>query len=437
MAHDSTATPDRFHSRTRRLLLLVLVLLLPVQFVTSTSIRFAPADVVLGLALIVSGLWIATKRDDWSIWHFVLLAVLSASMLDSAFRYGSVSSWAVLNKYVGLVALLLLYLLITQYARSLDDVWHVTRLLVFAVVLQGAVFLPLYFIGMFYPPLHIARIQALAGDPNAYGGMLAVALALHWSTLYTPRRFVPHRLSWPVTILLMGNLLFSFSRSGWIAFAFIICALLLLRPRVWRHIVVPAFFAAIFVALFMRGYFMSAILPLMLRPDQAAGRVTIIDNAMHAFLVDPIFGGGVGSYLQQQNIQVHNTFFWMLADMGLVGAVTYVGLVGTLAIRGYRALRAAEGEYRGLVMGLFVAHLAMIGLSLGIEALYQRPWWVVMALLNACWVLTVRSKARAGAPARAPLEAPAAVGELRGASRELRAGATDARGFVLQQPHSQ
>ena len=416
MADDLNTTPlDRFHSRTRCFLLLVLIFLLPVQFLTTTSIRFAPTDVVLGLTLIVSGLWIATKRDDWSIWHFVLLALLSASLLDSAFRYGMVSNWAVLNKYVGLVALLLLYLLITQYARSLRDVWHVSRLLVFAVTLQGAVFLPLYFIGIFVPPLHVARIQALAGDPNAYAGMVAVALALHWSTIYSPGRLVPHRLAWPVTLLLLGNLLFSFSRSGWIAFAFIVCALLVLRPRVWRHIVLPMLFAALMVALFARGYFVQTILPLMLRPEQASGRVTIIDNAVRAAMVDPIFGGGVGSYLQQKNIQVHNSFFWMLADMGLLGAVTFVGLVGALAVRGYRALRAATDDDRGLVMGLFVAHLAMIGLSLGIEALYQRSWWVIMALLNACWVLTVRSGARAGAPVVEPVGAAAAA--------ELRAGA--------------
>jgi putative inorganic carbon (HCO3(-)) transporter len=418
VADDLNTTPlDRFHSRTRRFLLLVLVFLLPVQFLTTTSIRFAPTDAVLGLALIVSGLWIATKRDDWSIWHFVLLALLSASLLDSAFRYGMVSNWAVLNKYVGLVALLLLYLLITQYARSLHDIWRVSRLLVFAVVLQGAVFLPLYFLGTFFPPFHVARIQALAGDPNAYAGMVAVALALHWSTVYSPGRLVPHRLAWPVTLILLGNLLFSFSRSGWIAFAFIVCAFFLLRPRVWRHIAVPAFFAVVFVAFFMRGYFEQTILPLMLRPEQAAGRVNIIQGAMRAFLVDPIFGGGVGSYLQQQNIQVHNSFFWMLADMGLLGAVTFVGLVGALAVRGYRAFRAAEGEFRGLVLGLFVAHLAMIGLSLGIEALYQRTWWVIMALLNACWVLTVRSNVRAEAPAGTPVGAPAGAADVRAGAR--------------------
>lgn len=397
----------------------MLVLLLPVQFMTSSSIRFAPADVVLALALMFSGVYIATKRDDWSIWHFVLLALLSASLLDSAFRYGTITSWALLNKYVGLVALLLLYLLITQYARSLRDIWRVARLLLIAVALQGVVFLPLYFLGLFWAPVHVARIQALAVDPNAYAGMVAVALALHWSTLYTRNRLVPQRLAWPVTIVLLGNLLFSFSRSGWIAFGFIVVALLLFRPRVWRHILVPMALAAVVVGLFGRGYFATHILPLMLRPDQAAGRVTIITNAFHAFLVDPIFGGGVGSYLQTQDVQVHNSFFWMLADLGILGAIAFVGLMVVLTVRGYRAYRAADGEYRELVMGLFIAHLAMVGLSLGIEALYQRPWWVIMALLNATWVLNVRSKKRVE-----PVVAPAPRGRRPAwrAPRAARAG---------------
>jgi O-antigen ligase len=386
-------TPRPFLSRTRRFLLVLLILLLPVQFLTGTDIRFAPSDVVLVLLVGISALWMSTKRDDWTVWHFALLAVFSASLLDSAFRYGSVTKWAVLNKYLGFLALLLLYLLIVQYARSLDAIWRVARLLLAAVALQAAVALPLYVIGvLWYPPLRVDRIAALLVDPNAFAGLLVLALALHWATVYSPRPLVPRRLAWPVTLVLMASLLFTFSRSGWIAFAFIVGALFVLRPVAWRHIVLPVVGGAAFVALFMQGYFLNSILPLMLRPDQAAGRVTIIKNAVSAFLEHPIFGGGLGSYLQEQSVQVHNSFFWMLADMGIIGALALAGLVTALAMRGYRAYRAADNDYQGLVLGLFISHLAMVGLSLGIEAMYQRSWWVVMALLNACWVLTVKTR---------------------------------------------
>jgi len=403
--------------RMRWVLLVLLVLMLPIQFVTTSSVRFAPADAVLIVLLLTSALLIATKRDDWSVWHLVLLGVFSASLLNAAFLYGTVTSWAILNKYAGILLLLLLYLMIVQYVRSLRSIWRIARLLVLGVVLQASVALPLYFAGLFYAPLHVARIQALAGDPNAYGGLLVVALALHWSTVYSPGRIVPRLLSWPVTLLLMGNLVFCFSRSGWIAYAFLVCAILVLRPKAWPHVVLPIVFGSVFVAVFMRGYFVNSILPLMLRPDQVSGRMTIIENAVHAFVQHPIFGGGLGSYLAQQDVQVHNSFFWMLADMGMVGALALVGLVGALAVRGYKAYRAVGDDYRGLVLGLFISHLAMIGLSLGIEALYQRTWWVVMALLNACWVLTVRrTEATAKAAAQAVVVGAAPGGASAGAT---------------------
>ena len=403
---------ERLPGRMRWALLVLLVLLLPIQFVTNSSIRFAPADAVLIVLLLASVFVIATKRDDWSVWHLVLLGVFSASLLNAAFLYGTVTSWAIVNKYAGILLLLLLYLMVVQYAGSLRSIWRIAQVLVLGVVLQASVALPLYFAGLFYAPLHVARIQALAGDPNAYGGLLVVALALHWSTVYSPGRLVPRLLSWPVTLVLMGNLVFSFSRSGWIAYAFLVCAILVLRPRAWPHVVLPIVLGSMFVAVFMRGYFVNSILPLMLRPDQVSGRMTIIENAVHAFVQHPIFGGGLGSYLAEQDVQVHNSFFWMLADVGMVGALALVGLVGVLAVRGYKAYRAVGDDYRGLVIGLFISHLTMIGLSLGIEALYQRTWWVVMALLNACWVLTVRrAEATAKATAKAaPVDASAGAG---------------------------
>jgi O-antigen ligase len=373
-----------------QLLLGLLLLLLPVQFALGTEIRFAPSDVVLLLLVLFGGFRIATSRDDWSAWHLVLLAMFSASLLTSALRYGSVTRWALINKYVGLLVLLVLYLVIVQYARTPRAVWRIAQLVVWSVFLQGVFALPLYFIGLRYAPLHTYRIQALAADPNAYGGLVVLAIALHWATVNTPARLISRRLAWPVTLVLVLNLLLCFSRSAWIGFVFVVLSILIFRRRAWPHVAVPFALGVSLVLIFFRSYFITQIWPLIDRHEQVTARVVIIEDAMTTFVAHPIFGGGLGSYIDTYGYQIHNTFFWMLAEMGVVGATVFIIFVGIFALRGYRAYKAADEQYRGLMAGLLIAHLAMIGLSVGIEAFYQRSWWVVMALLNASWVLMVK-----------------------------------------------
>jgi O-antigen ligase len=101
------------------------------------------------------------------------------------------------------------------------------------------------------------------------------------------------------------------------------------------------------------------------------------------FLSHPLLGAGLGSFLRDNEVQVHNTFFWFLAEMGVAGAIVFVGFVMAFLLRGAKAYRLAAPEYRGLLGGLLLAHLSMMGFSLGIEAFYQRYWWVIMALISA------------------------------------------------------
>jgi hypothetical protein len=48
-----------------------------------------------------------------------------------------------------------------------------------------------------------------------------------------------------------------------------------------------------------------------------------------------------------------------------------------------------------LVLGLMAAHVGMLGLSLGIEALYQRHWWMVMAFLGSAYAITRKPSVKA------------------------------------------
>ena len=45
--------------------------------------------------------------------------------------------------------------------------------------------------------------------------------------------------------------------------------------------------------------------------------------------------------------------------------------------------------HRSGVLALLLAHTAMFGLAMGIEAFYQRHWWLVLGLIASSYSLTL------------------------------------------------
>ena len=61
-------------------------------------------------------------------------------------------------------------------------------------------------------------------------------------------------------------------------------------------------------------------------------------------------------------------------------------------LRGIQAYRIARPGCRSLVLALIAANLSMMGLSMGIEAMYQRHWWVILALTATVYNLARADK---------------------------------------------
>jgi O-antigen ligase len=205
-----------------------------------------------------------------------------------------------------------------------------------------------------------------------------------------------------VTVLLLLNLFFSFSRSAWIGFAVLCLAAPLVNPRCWRHLVFPIALGAATALLFFRPYFATELAPLITRTSQVSARWDILAKATDMFLAHPVFGAGLGSFLRDYQVQIHNTFFWFLAEMGIVGATVFVGFVVAFFLRGLKAYKLSDPEHRGLVGGLLLAHLSMMGFSLGIEAFYQRHWWVIMAMLSAACAAAGKAGSSGSSPGPVP-----------------------------------
>jgi O-antigen ligase len=124
------------------------------------------------------------------------------------------------------------------------------------------------------------------------------------------------------------------------------------------------------------------------RPKQVQGRFDLIHAALEAFTRHPFVGGGIGSFRLGEGEIAHNSAMWFLADFGIVGLAVLLAFLGWFFAKGWRAYRLAPAREQPLVLGLLLAHTAMFGLAMGIEAFYQRHWWLVLGLIASSYAMT-------------------------------------------------
>ena len=123
------------------------------------------------------------------------------------------------------------------------------------------------------------------------------------------------------------------------------------------------------------------------RPERGISRFALIRDAWTQFTQHPILGGGIGSFVDMEGTIVHNTTLWFLADFGIPGFAVLLGFLGWFLFAGWFAYGQAPLKDKPIVLALLMGHTVMLGLSMGIEAFYQRHWWVVFALIASCFAI--------------------------------------------------
>jgi hypothetical protein len=291
-----------------------------------------------------------------------------------------------LNKYCGLFELFALYWFFANVVRHEEDVRSLMRVFVIVVSIQNCVLLAAYigahWFGFIIPLLTSGpRLAGFLVDPNAYGGLLACALALHLLTYRSGAQLVQGTAGVWVLVTLAAGLVFTFSRSAGLACVAIVSTGMLLRARV----VIPA---VAFLAATGAAYWIywagtenqSFITRMATRQEQIDQRVEGASRAIEEFANNPVLGTGIGG---NEGRIIHNTSFWFLSEMGLVGFAALCWFLGSTTSKALFCARSGGTQIRTVATALLCAHVGMFGLSMGIEAFYQRHWWFVMSMISA------------------------------------------------------
>ncbi len=391
VAFDSIPRPPRLLSG----LLVGYVALLPYQFEVGNEVNFAPADVLMLLVLLLAAGQLKYRKPAWTIWHFAIATVFAAGSLVAALRFGVLDRYEFVNKDAGLLLPFLSYVAITTCITNWDDLRHILRVFTWTVVLENTMavvfFLLSYFFGTANPFARYGglRLSGMLLDPNAYGGLLVAAYVILEGASLGPAPLFKGPAIWLSRLSLLLGILFTFSRSAWSALALALLLLCLLQTRAAIRLVLAGLLGVPCLILLMGQRFVPVFQEMASRPQQVQGRFDLIHDAFQAFSLHPFFGGGIGSFRLGEGEIAHNSAMWFLADFGVVGLAVLLGFLGWFFAKGWFAYRFAPSQAKPMVLALLLAHTAMFGLAMGIEAFYQRHWWLVLGLIASSYSLTL------------------------------------------------
>jgi putative inorganic carbon (hco3(-)) transporter len=370
--------------------LMLYVILLPVQFRLGELLNFAPSDVFLLAYLLFQSNRVRFRKGTWSVWHSLLLPVMIFSAWIGVEQSGELTRYVVANKLLGAVWLLIGYVVLSGEMSSILAIRSLARAFVASVSIvnlvsiAGFLWRPLEDI---LPQLNYGAGERVAGfliDPNAFGGLLLTALLLQAVTGLCRAPLFRGPAGPLVCASLAVGLVLTFSRSAWVGLAAALIFFGAMRPI--QTLKLTAILAGSGLALL--GYAAydgwGRYYAMAIRPGTIASRLDSEGAAFSSFLSRPVTGTGLGTFLSDHGLIIHNTFLWFLSECGIVGLVVVLGLTMWYFRVAVPLIRSSHGARRALIVALAVAHAGMIGVSAGIEVFYQRHWWLVMAMIAAC-----------------------------------------------------
>jgi O-antigen ligase len=389
--------------------------------ISGVPVRVSLSDLLLGFVFISvarhyilrSGrLQLNGLRSSY-LWLLAMLGLLVVAYARSGVYSDSSAMWARL-KILGFVALAAYFVVgsLLAASRGERDAFWIARGFVVGAWLSAVLGLVEYgaYFYFDYPIAWTMRPAALSQNPNAFGIMLAAALAFELG-IASKSQWYPERLRLAGDSLILLAIFLSASRSSYVALAGGFTGLLLFTDLRVRRLIQPVLGA---VALFVILFLVPPVLPNPLtwvgggggrsgaRPAQRAApptpetfavsreqvdvgwnvRIDLAQQATAMWWHQPFLGAGLGSFWRAQQARHvafpyvnHNTTFWLASETGVVGVVLFFG--GVL-IAGAAFVKYAKQF--ALMSGVVGMLSAMLAASAGTEVSYQRYMWCFAGL---------------------------------------------------------
>ena len=351
-----------------------------------------------------------------------LLVIVASSVYGGAEAASSAAVTSFLTE--GLV----LYLLVTNAVRTP----RVLRMVVWALLLAGALMAALSIwqqatgtVGSAFGGLAQTtdsevskRLAGPIGETNRYAQVLLVLLPLAVYAARVERRTELRFAAVGAAILILSGVVLTLSRGASVSLALLTLAMLAVRFVRVRHILVLGAVLAGFVLTVAPSYLdrlesLQGVAGATSADRSAAdnairGRATENLAALNVFADHPILGVGPGQFFNEYSQtyanaldirfldtrrRAHNLYLELAADTGLLGLFAFLAIVITTMVQLWRLSRvwaaAWRPEYADLARALALSLVAYLATGIFLQLTFQRYFWFLIAIANACiWVLT-------------------------------------------------
>jgi hypothetical protein len=374
------------------------------------SVNLADPVVVLGASLLVlhhigKG-WPAWRLPYLCAWVAASSAVILLSMLHGWASFGW-TDWAFINKGLGWLMLLCYgatgaLIIGRAQQRGLEFLLKTlatsgTAIALIEIGFTAAARAGIDLAGTLVEP----RIAGLSQNPNAFAFMLLLVL----SAAIVLRERSALRVGL-MTVALVG-IWFTGSRAGFLAVPPVLGTAWLLGTTL-RPLLMATLAAAVCIVIIamlgniadvfagnIGGVFGGNIADLFGDTGvSTAQHLQTIHEGLRMFLAHPIFGAGLGAYMDGQlrttglPLVIHSTLVWLLAETGLAGTAVFLGAAWHLFSDALRR----RGDPAAALLLLILCALAVM--SLAHEMLYQRAFWLLLGAVLAMPPMITRGDSR-------------------------------------------
>lgn len=368
------------------------------------SVNLADPIAIIGGCIFVYNHFHQPPR--WRLPHFNIMICVATVAVIAAYLHGysqiGWTQWAFANKLIGWPILLCYGATGALIVYRFRDV-GLELLLRTLVATSLIIFVFDYAISIAYWSGAISLrqmtqfpIEGFSQNRNAFSFQLLLSTCAVLGTRW------PNRALW-LGIAIAG-IIVTGSRAGYLALAVVLMVWMYVAPKDWRQVLVA-------VALSASIAFAGALIPALVQfvqhlmssgtsgPDSSTPsyiigmisgsssdheRLDSLIGAWRLFLAHPVFGAGLGVFMEEQvrlgsMLVIHSTPIWLLAEFGIVGFFA----LATPLVMIFRAeiLRGPSLDVAGRILVLAITGFAVM--SLVHELLYQRTFWILLGAAMA------------------------------------------------------
>jgi hypothetical protein len=371
--------------------------------------RLCLADLFV-LPLIVSVAIAASKPGGkskvLSLCALFLALFVSVGNVTVLLYTGRIPQWTYLNKDVGLIAMVGVFWAIIKLTNTRAKLQSlVCTFVVSASVLNviGLMCFALYQstgVGSFVLMSSGNRYVGFMVDPNGWCGYLACGLIMQLSVLLTSDFNLvplPKGIQWANVFVLCAGCILTMSRSGVIALAAGVIGLVVFTRGGKTRFAVAGFV----IAASLIGYY---VMERTYTTEEYANRASdrsSIQSRMDfnrrglqlytSSAMTSVTGIGIGAFFDQSvaaygvDAQIHNTPLWLLVEGGPLIFGVFLAIV---LVAQKHVFEVARGRLPGkeIAVAALCAMISIVVWFAGIEGLYHRHFWLVLAICEVCYL---------------------------------------------------